>query len=52
MDMTVATVQSGDRIMSPELANATVGASGATDVQLKLHDWTSAIHVGPPAETS
>ncbi|TID27025.1 iron reductase domain protein [Venturia nashicola] len=44
MDMRVATVQSEDGITIPELANATVGASGVTDVQLKLHDWTSAIH--------
>ncbi|QDS69378.1 hypothetical protein FKW77_004452 [Venturia effusa] len=44
MDMRIATVQSGDGITIPELANATVGASGVSDLQLKLHDWTSAIH--------
>lgn len=46
MDMSVATVQSGDGVTIPELANATVGASRVTDAQLKLHDWTSTIHVG------
>lgn len=45
MDMKVATVQSAEGITVPELANTTVGASGVTEVNLKLHDWTSAIHV-------
>jgi hypothetical protein len=45
MDMKTATVQSGEGITVPELANATVGASGVTEVTLKSHDWTSAIHV-------
>jgi hypothetical protein len=45
MNMSIATVQSGEGITVPELANATVGASGVTDVNLTLHDWTSAIHV-------
>ncbi|KAE9977798.1 hypothetical protein EG328_001831 [Venturia inaequalis] len=44
IDMRIATVQSGDGITIPQSANATFGASGVTDVQLKSHDWTSAIH--------
>lgn len=45
MDMRAATVESAEGITIPESANVTVGASGVTEVQLKSHDWTSAIHV-------
>lgn len=45
VNMRSATVQSGDGITVPESANATVGASGVTEVVIISHDWSSAVHV-------